>query len=138
MIYEDVPSELMDNDLLTEMMMPNEWRVLPGGGNVVRLGFCRFRLALMKKYIGELTNSNVKVKYQIFFRERAKIKKNKERAERVQIDLTWSQKDTNEWYQNRESEWQTIELVWRPEEEWLLRRQEEKAKEERERNRNRR
>lgn len=139
MVYEDVPSELMDNDLLKEMMMPNEWRVLPGGGNVVRLGFCRMRLALIKKHIGELTNSNVKVKYQIFFRERAKIKKNKERAERVQIDLTGSQKDTDEGYQNRESEWQTMELVWwRPEEKWLSRRQKKKEKKERERKRNRR
>ena len=42
-VYEDAPRELVDSYLLGEIMTPTEWKVLPKGGNVVRLGFFRWQ-----------------------------------------------------------------------------------------------
>lgn len=41
-VYEDAPRELVDSHLLGEIMTPTAWKVLPKGGNVVRLGFFRW------------------------------------------------------------------------------------------------
>ena len=38
-LYEHVPDTLVGSHLLHEMMVPTKWKVLPNGGNVVKLGF---------------------------------------------------------------------------------------------------
>lgn len=73
MVYEDVPSELTDDYLLGEMMTTREWKVLPNGGNVVRLGFDR----MLQKQVKKLKDRDVKSENQRYRREKAKQNKAK-------------------------------------------------------------
>lgn len=87
MSYEDVPSELTNDHLLREMMATTEWKVLPYGGNVVRLGLEKELLKDNKK----LKDKEVKLEKQRDRREKAKMKRDEERAERARMEITEGQ-----------------------------------------------
>ena len=50
-VYEHVPGALLRSEMLKEMMNPTEWKVLPNGGNVVKLGFHRMMQQQRREYL---------------------------------------------------------------------------------------
>ena len=50
-IYEDVPVELTNSDLLREIMRPLEWKISPGTNYIVKLGFERAQIRQRKEKV---------------------------------------------------------------------------------------